>query len=69
MEIPYQKLSPEVLLSVIEEFVTRSGTDYGEMEVPLQKKIEDVKYQLKIGKAAIYYDEDSYTCNILLKNE
>ena len=34
-KIPYDQLNPETLHGVIEEFVTRYGTDYGEIEVPL----------------------------------
>jgi uncharacterized protein YheU (UPF0270 family) len=33
--IPVNKLSPEALQGVIEEFISRDGTDYGEMEVSL----------------------------------
>ncbi|MYE98920.1 MAG: YheU family protein, partial [Gammaproteobacteria bacterium] len=29
MEVPWQKLSDEALAAVIEEFVTREGTEYG----------------------------------------
>jgi hypothetical protein len=34
--IPFQDLSPEALRGVVEEFVTRDGTDYGEFEVSLE---------------------------------
>jgi uncharacterized protein YheU (UPF0270 family) len=37
-KIPYDQLNPETLHGVIEEFVTRYGTDYGEIEVPLWKQ-------------------------------
>jgi len=33
LKIPYHELSPEALHGVVEEFVTRDGTDYGEIEV------------------------------------
>jgi hypothetical protein len=36
--IPYQNLSPEALPGVIEEFVTRDGTDYGLIEVTTEQK-------------------------------
>ncbi len=42
IKIPYVQLSPEALHGVIEEFVTRDGTDYGEFEVPLDTKISQV---------------------------
>ena len=65
LKIPYDQLSPEALNGVIEEFVTRDGTDYGEFEVPLETKISQVLGQLKSGKAVIVFDQATETCNIL----
>ena len=53
VKIPYDQLSPKVLQGVIDEFVTRSGTDYGEVAIPLETKIT----QLKSGKAVIVFDQ------------
>ena len=39
MIIPQHMLSPEALHSVIEAFVTREGTDYGEHDIPLATKV------------------------------
>ena len=39
LKIPYDQLNSETLNGVIEEFVTRDGTDYGEIEVSLETKI------------------------------
>lgn len=57
MIIPHQMLSPEALRGVIEEFVTREGTDYGEHTVPLDTKIMQIRQQLDAGTAVIVYDE------------
>ena len=38
LKIPYDQLNPETLHGVIEEFVTRDGTDYGEIEVSLDTR-------------------------------
>jgi len=65
VKISYDQLSPEALQGVVEEFVTRDGTDYGEVEVPLDTKISQVLGQLKSGKALIVFDQESETCNIL----
>jgi len=67
--IPYGQLSPETLESVIEEFVTRDGTDYGEADVPIQRKVDQVKKQLKSGQAIILFDESTQTCNIVSKDD
>jgi len=65
VKIPYDQLSPEALQGVIEEFVTRDGTDYGEIEVPLETKVYQILGQLKSGKAVIVFDQETETCNIL----
>ncbi len=67
--IPYDQLSIEALKGVIEEFVTRDGTDYGEIEVSLEIKISQVLEQIKSGKAVIVFDQATETCNILKNND
>ncbi len=68
VKIPYGQLSPEALRGVIEEFVTRDGTDYGEVEISLETKISQVLSQLKSGKAVIVFDQGTESCTIL-KND
>lgn len=63
--ISFEELSPEALRGVIEEFVTRDGTDYGEREIPLETKVQLVINQLHAGKAEITFDQKTETCNIL----
>ena len=69
VRVPYDQLSPEILEAVIKEFILREGTDYGEVEVPFEQKIERVKKQLKSGKAFIVFDDSMQSCNILPKND
>jgi len=65
VKIPIDQLSPEALDGVIEEFVSRNGTDYGMTDVPLETKMQQVKRQLKAGQSVLVYDEAMQTCNIL----
>ncbi|NOX32333.1 MAG: YheU family protein [Deltaproteobacteria bacterium] len=67
--IPYNQLSPEALNGVVEEFVTRDGTDYGEIEVSLETKISQVLDQLKSDKAVVVFDQKSETCTILKSDD
>jgi uncharacterized protein YheU (UPF0270 family) len=69
LKIPYDQLNPETLHGVIEEFVTRDGTDYGEFEISLETKISQVLGQLKSGKAVIVFDQGTETCNILRSSD
>jgi uncharacterized protein YheU (UPF0270 family) len=67
MIIPYEKLSWEALRGLIEEFVTREGTDSGYTEKSLEENLEMVKRQLEKGEAFIVYDEGTETANIVSK--
>jgi uncharacterized protein YheU (UPF0270 family) len=53
--IPPDNLSALALQGLIEEFVTRDGTDYGERETELAQKVTQVQEQLKRGKAGILF--------------
>lgn len=69
VSIPYDQLSPDTLTAVIEEFVTRDGTNYGETEVPLEQKIRRVQRQLISGKALVLFDTETQTCNIVSRDD
>jgi uncharacterized protein YheU (UPF0270 family) len=69
VKIPYDQLSPEALQGVVEEFVTRDGTDYGETEISLETKIDQVRAQLKNGKAVIIFDQETESCTVLRSDD
>ena len=54
--IPHGELSPDALRGVLESFVLREGTDYGEREVSLDQKVAQVLRQLERGEAQIVFD-------------
>jgi len=62
--IPFGRLSTSALRGVIEEFISRNGTDYGEKEVPLEAKILQVERQLKNKAAVLVFDDEDETTNI-----
>lgn len=67
MEIPFRELSVEALRGVVEEFVSREGTDYGQ-EFTLDQKVQHVMRQLERGDATIAFDPETQTVNIIAKN-
>jgi len=69
IEIPVDRLSAELLDAVIEEFVLREGTDYGDREVSLAAKITQVRQQIARGQVVIVFDPDSETCNLLTRQQ
>jgi uncharacterized protein len=69
MIIPYQQLSTETLHALVEEFITRNGTDYGEFEVSLEDKAQQLLKQLKKGDVVIVFDPAFETCSILTASD
>ncbi len=65
VEIPYQKLAPETLRALVEEYITREGTDYGLEETTLEEKVADVMRQLERGEAKIVFELETETANIV----
>lgn len=68
MRIPHTALSPAALRGVVEEMVTREGTDYG-VEVPLEEKVRQVMAQLEAGEAVVVFDPEAESCTILTADE
>jgi hypothetical protein len=67
--VPTERLSPDALNGLIEEFVTRSGTDYGQREASLAEKCAAIRKQLINGRALIICSPSSQTCNIVLSED
>lgn len=65
MIVPANMLSDDALRGMIEEFVTRDGTDYGEQEVSLNERVEEVREQILTGKALIMFDSKTETTTII----
>ena len=61
MQIPHRLLSPFALRAIVEEFVTRDGTDHSSIE----RRIESVLRQLDGGHVELHFDGDTRTCNIV----
>jgi uncharacterized protein len=65
IEVPHTELSTELLQAVIESFVLREGTDYGEREFSLEDKVAKVIAQLKRGEAKIIFDPETDSVTIV----
>jgi uncharacterized protein YheU (UPF0270 family) len=65
--IPHGELSADALRGVIESFVLREGTDYGERDVDFETKIQQVRRQLDRGEAEILFDPDSESIHIVVR--
>ena len=67
--IPGNKLSAKAMQGVIEEFISRNGTDYGAMEASIDTSIRQVKAKLKSGSAVLVFDDETETTNIFLADD
>ncbi len=67
--IPHVELSAEALRALIEEFVTRDGTDYGEQEASLEQRATQVRQQLDAGKAVIVFDSSVGSVTIISRDQ
>jgi uncharacterized protein YheU (UPF0270 family) len=63
--IPVNRLSSNSLQGVIEEFISRDGTDYGEIEASPETNLRQVKYKLEKG-SVVLIDDETGTTNIFL---
>lgn len=67
VEIPLDRVAPDVLGALLEEFASRDGTDYGERETPLDERVAQLHAQLVSGELQLLFDLDGETWDILPK--
>ena len=64
--VPHRELNGELLRAVIESFVLREGTDYGEQELSLDQKVTGVIRQLERGEAQIVFDPQTESVHVVV---
>ena len=67
MIIPHTELDSDTLYALLEEIVTRDGTDYGEQELSTEQKINRAMALLQNKKMFIFYSELHETCTLQSK--
>ena len=65
VEVPFEQLSAAAQRGVLMEFVTREGTEYGESEVPLDTKLDQVRRQIERGEVVLRFDPRSGTVDLI----
>lgn len=68
MLIPHDMLQAEILQGLLEDFVSREGTDNGD-ETPLELRVARARQALERGTAVILFDPESQQCQLLLRSE
>lgn len=61
IRIPHDRLAPDTLRNVVEELVTRDGTEFTDS----QRKADEVLRLLDLGRAELWFDEESRSFNLV----
>lgn len=56
IEVPWDAIESDTLHRLVEEFVTREGTDYGQVEIDLETKVQQIINGLKKRQWLIIVD-------------
>lgn len=66
--IPHGSLSPDTLEQILDDIVSREGTDYGEYDLSVAQKREQALRSLDRGEAFLLFDTDSETIKMAPKD-
>ncbi len=69
MIISYKDLESETLEALVESFILREGTDYGDAEVSLTAKTEQILKQIIKGDILIVYSELHESCDLVTASQ
>jgi uncharacterized protein YheU (UPF0270 family) len=67
--IPHRDLSKEALQGLLEEFVSRDGTDSGYTKLSLRQRVDQVRRQLDRGEAVVVYNPTTRSANIVPRRD
>tara|TARA_R100001377_G_scaffold4565_2_gene2594 strand:- start:788 stop:994 length:207 start_codon:yes stop_codon:yes gene_type:complete len=65
MQIPFEQLSAETLTAILEEYASREGTEYGEVDYSLAQKVAMLRKQLVRGDIGISFDAETESCSLI----
>lgn len=65
--VPQAKLSEEAFNGLIDEFILREGTDYGQREFTLEEKHAQIHRQLNNGSVLIVFDMAAESASLMRK--
>ena len=66
--IPYDSLSSETLDTILDDIVSRDGTDYGEYDLSVAQKRQQALKVLSNGEAVLLFDTESETIKMVPKD-
>jgi uncharacterized protein YheU (UPF0270 family) len=67
--VPHRELSARALQGLLEEFVSRDGTDSGYTKLSLQQRADQVRRQLDRGEVVVVYNPAAQSANIIPRRD
>ncbi|MFT5085157.1 MAG: hypothetical protein ACI9Y1_003215 [Lentisphaeria bacterium] len=67
MIVPAERLTIDAIRAVVESYISREGTDYGEFESSFEENVDQLMPKVISGEVAIVYDEESETVSLMVK--
>jgi len=67
--IPHDSLELHTLINILEDIVTRDGTDYGDYHVTLEQKCQQAIKMLNDKQAFLIFDTESETTKLINKDQ
>lgn len=69
VEVPPARLGADLLRALLEEYVTRDGTDYGSRELTLDEKVQRLQGQLDTGDVRLVYESESEQWDLVSRHD
>ncbi|PYF81789.1 MULTISPECIES: YheU family protein [Marinomonas] len=67
--IPYDSLAADTLATILDDIVSRDGTDYGDYDLSVAQKREQALRALRNGEAVLLFDTESETIKMIPKSD
>ena len=67
--IPYDSLAADTLETILDDIVSRDGTDYGDYDLSVSQKREQALRALRNGEAVLLFDTESETIKMIPKSD
>lgn len=65
--VPHDQINPATLRTMIQEFVSRDGADWGDARGTLEEKVKQVLAQLHSGRVQVVFDLNSNSANLVAR--
>jgi len=67
VEVPLERMAPQTRDSLLEEYASRDGTDYGLRETPLESRVQQLLAKLQSGDLVLLFELEEETWDIVPK--